>query len=295
MRGLDYSWARPTGATIREAGFEFVMRYIPRPGTGAHGLDAAELADLRANGLAVGLVFESWAERIFDGYPAGAADAQVSQAALTKLGMPLDLPIYFACDVDTEPAMLALVDDYLRGCISVLGLARVGIYGEYDVIDHCYRSGSAAWFWQTYGWSRGRKHPERHLYQYLNGQTLNGGEVDYNEAYGEEQGLWKVEDEVNQTDFEDLVLSIYAGAEERYSENDGVEQSLWGQTKPRAERLEVALWRMRDRAQAARDEAQSLAQDVDEAQRGSAGGANGIPPHKHEMTIAISSTGGVIK
>ena len=194
MRGVDYSWARPGGAAIREAGFEFAMRYVPYPGDGGKGLGAEEIADLRANGLAFGLVFESAAGRMFDGYPAGAEDAQQSEASVTTIGFPVSLPIYFACDVDTWPEMLALIDDYLQGCASVLGAGRVGVYGEFDVVEHCHEAGTATWFWQTYAWSGGQRSDWNHVYQYLNGQTLNGGAVDYNEA-AEEFGQWKPEED----------------------------------------------------------------------------------------------------
>ena len=192
MKGIDYSWSRPGGAAIKAAGFEFVCRYCPYPGDGGKGLTEDELADLHANGLGVVLVYESTAGRMFDGYPAGKFDAVRGLSAMRRLGFPEDRPLYFACDVDTQPEMLALVDDYLNGCASVLGVGRVGVYGEYDVVDHCWNAASASWAWQTYAWSSGRKHEWNHIYQYLNGQTLNDSAVDYNESYGDDFGQWEV-------------------------------------------------------------------------------------------------------
>lgn len=190
MKGIDYSWARPTGAAIKAAGFDFVMRYVPFPGDQGKGLTVAELADLRANGLAVGLVFETTADRALAGADAGAADAKVCLAAQTLLGWPDSLPFYFAVDFDAQPAQFDAIDAYLRGAAGVLGGERVGVYGSYAVIEHCCWAKTASWLWQTYAWSSDRRFMVAHIYQYQNGQTLNGGAVDYNTAIDGDAGLW---------------------------------------------------------------------------------------------------------
>ncbi len=233
-RGVDYSWSRPGGAAIKAAGFDFVMRYVPYPGDGGKGLTLDELRDLAENGLPVGLVFESTAGRMFDGYPAGEYDAQIAAAASDKFGLS-QMAIYFACDVDTQPDTIAYIDDYLAGAASVLGIMRVGVYGEYDVVEHCHEVGSAVWYWQTYAWSGGQKSSWRHIYQYENGQTLNGGAVDYNEAYGE-FGQWTPEEEemtpeqveaivtkVIGRDFSEYLEEYFAG---HFSERNGVVSEL---------------------------------------------------------------------
>ena len=61
--GIDYSWARPGGATIKRAGKKFVVRYLFEDGQGGKGLDASELADLVANGLEIVLVYEAYCTR----------------------------------------------------------------------------------------------------------------------------------------------------------------------------------------------------------------------------------------
>lgn len=278
MNGIDYSWARPTGAAIKAAGFDFVMRYVDYPGANGKGLTKVELDDLRAHGLAVGLVFESTANRALEGNAAGYHDAIAASAAIKKLGFPDDQPVYFAVDFDAQPKDMGAIDDYLGDAANELGLLRVGVYGSYAVIDHCHEQGTATWFWQTYAWSGGKQHPDRHIYQYRNGQTLNGGEVDYNEAYGDEQGLWLPEDDVTRTEYEDLVLALFAGSEER---------ALDGSTLPRADRLKNALWRLGERAEGREQSVASLA--------GSKAASLTVPPHRHDMQIAVAATGGVIK
>ena len=208
MKVLDYSWGRPGGEAIKAAGFDGVIRYVAYGGDGGKGLREEELADLRANGIDIGLVFESTAGRMFDGYPAGSDDAAQCVISGAAIGFPVDLPFYFACDVDIDPDMLALVDDYLAGAALVLGRARVGVYGEYDVIEHCHAVGSATWFWQTAAWSGGKRSDWNHIYQYSNGHVLNGAAVDYNEAVAE-FGQWKAREEDDMTPEE--VAAIAAG------------------------------------------------------------------------------------
>lgn len=197
MKGADWAYGRPTGAALVNAGYGFVIRYLDYPGASGKQLTVAEVADYRPAGLGIGTVFESWAERIFEGYPAGVADARQSLLSLAGLGMPTNNQVVFAaCDVDvTDAAQLALVDDYLNGMASVLGKRRVGIYGEYDVIDHCWKAGTAAWYWQTTAWSGQRLHPKRHCFQSWPQSTVNGVVVDVNESVGDTGWLWLPEKE----------------------------------------------------------------------------------------------------
>lgn len=55
------------------------------------------------------------------------------------------------------------VVEYLRGDGDVLGVDRVGVYGEADVVDRAHRDGVARWFWQTNAWSRRRISPHAHM------------------------------------------------------------------------------------------------------------------------------------
>lgn len=213
-KGVDYSFARPGGAAIAAAGFTFAMRYCPYSGDGGKGLTLAELDDLHANGIAVGLVYESTAGRPLAGYEAGDVDATVARAAMQQLAFPDDRPMYFAVDFNARPDHYAVIDQYLSGAASVLGLERVGVYGSYDVCAHCFMAATAKWFWQTYAWSAGKNFEWRNVYQYLNGQSLNGAAVDYNEAYGVDFGQWPVEDEMTPADaykLEAVWLALTAG------------------------------------------------------------------------------------
>lgn len=177
--GIDYSWARPGGARIKAAGKRFVVRYLFEDGQGGKGLDASELADLVANGLEIVLVYEAYAASAKEGRATGKAHAQAAQREINRLGLPANSPVYFAVDWDAQPGDQGAIDEYLRGCADTLGSSRVGVYAGYNVIDRCMANKTAAWFWQTYAWSGGKVREGIHIYQYLNGQNLNGA-VDYN-------------------------------------------------------------------------------------------------------------------
>jgi hypothetical protein len=191
MKGLDYSWGRPGGAAIAAAGFEFCIRYVPYSGDGGKGLTLPELADLHEHGIAVGLVFESVAERARAGRTAGERDARQVSLALTALGWPADRPVYFAVDFEASYAQLPMVMEYLRGAASVLGIERTGVYGSYRVVREAAEQDAARWYWQTYAWSGGQVYERNHVYQYLNDQRLNGAAVDFNEGTKGDIGAWE--------------------------------------------------------------------------------------------------------
>lgn len=277
-RGVDYSWARPGGQAIREAGFTFAMRYCPYPGDGGKGLTRGELDDLHANGVAVGLVFESTANRALGGRIAGLRDGSAVVEACEQLGWPDYEPVYFAVDFDATEEQQPAIDEYLRGAAVPLGLPLVGVYGGYHVVKRCWENGTAKWLWQTYAWSGGLVHPEVHVYQYLNGQTLNGAAVDYNEARKADFGQWRPdaaqEGDVTRQEYEDLILALFAGAEERDST---------GQTATRAGRLAAARYRIDSRANG---EDRSLLEIA--ASREAV-----VPEHRHDLAVELSQTGGV--
>lgn len=187
LEGVDYSWARPGGATLKRAGRHFAVRYLYPDGQGGKGLDLSELQDLQNNGVDVAVVFESYVSRPKEGKAAGIQDARTSQSELERLGLPKNMPVYFAVDWDATPGDQVAIDDYLRGCAEVLGAGRVGVYGGYWVIKRCFENQTAAYLWQTYAWSGGNLHPEAQLYQYRNGQDINGA-VDFCRALDDNYG-----------------------------------------------------------------------------------------------------------
>lgn len=187
MKGLDYSSSRPDLKKAKALGYGFVVRYLFPP---LKGVTVTEAKSIRAAGLGLAVVYESYAARAKEGYAAGAADGKTALAFARSIGFPDSRPLYFAVDFQPTTVELARVDAYLRGVAFVIGLSRTGVYGSYAVVDHCYARSTARWFWQTYAWSGGKVSAHAHLLQYRNGQTVAGASVDLNESRQADFGAW---------------------------------------------------------------------------------------------------------
>lgn len=176
MQILDYSAGYPGARAIRDAGFGGVIRYLRKEGTSrVRPITAAELADMRAHGLSVALVYQAVStSRVLAGRDAGAHDARWALAQAAAIGVPEPRAIYFAADRDiVGETQIVSVLAYLDGAASVLGRSRVGIYGEADVVARAVPE-HAAYGWQTAAWSGGRRTVDAHLFQRI-GQPVVGG------------------------------------------------------------------------------------------------------------------------
>jgi hypothetical protein len=190
MKGLDYSSGRPNLAAVKAAGYGFVVRYLFAPAPGGKGITKAEATVIRAAGLGLVVVYEEYAGRAKEGIASGVADGKIALAFARAIGFPESRPIYFAVDFDATTPQQPVIDAYLRGAGSVLGTARVGVYGSFGVVERCYVSGSARWYWQTYAWSGGKVSTHTHLLQYNNGQVVAGASVDLNQSRQLDFGAW---------------------------------------------------------------------------------------------------------
>jgi Domain of unknown function (DUF1906) len=159
---LDYSFARPTPASIRAAGYSAVMRYLstaPGHTLNPKDLTTAEVTMLHAAGLGIGLVWETTATRAGEGQAAGAADALAADAQADALGYPLTCPLFYACDYDAAPNVVA---PYFTG-VKAKARRPVGVYGSARVIEGTL----APYKWQCSAWSHGVVSSQAHLYQRL--------------------------------------------------------------------------------------------------------------------------------
>lgn len=203
MLGLDYSGGRPTAAQIRAAGYGFVMRYLDNGLSGRANLTSPELADLTAGGVRVGVAWESQASRAAAGFAAGQADARAADVATKAVGAA-GWPVYFAVDFDIPDyapgadggsatgalEKLGPVGAYFGGILSVLPLARVGVYGGYWAVKRVLDAGLAYLAWQTAAWSGGNVDSRIHLLQRVGYVTVGGVQCDVNEMRQEDFG-WR--------------------------------------------------------------------------------------------------------
>lgn len=145
LKVIDYSFARFKGSTLKSAGIDIAIRYLPT--SSGKDLTTAEVTDLHGNGVSLAVVFETTTGRSSAGFFAGVADAQRANKAAESLGWPSERPIYYADDQGTPWSNVA---PYFEGVASVIARPW-GIYGPYDVIEGA-RS-KTKWLWQCAGYS----------------------------------------------------------------------------------------------------------------------------------------------
>lgn len=199
MLGLDYAGGRPSAAAIAAAGFDFAVRYLSSGGPALPGklLTSDEADDLRANGVDIVSNWETTADRMLDGYQAGVDDATAALAHVLACGGRKDRPIYFSADMDTTPEQQCMIDDYLRGAASVLGVEQVGIYGGYWSVSRALDHGTARWAWQTDAWSGGNLDPRANIHQRIGFVWVDGVECDQNQALTADFGQWSAHGKEN--------------------------------------------------------------------------------------------------
>jgi hypothetical protein len=186
--GWDYSWYNPADSTLTSNGVQFVCRYLSYDTTGKN-IDAAEYTHLHGLGISVVLNWEYNTQAPKSGYSQGVSDATKAESLRQSIGAPANAPIYFSVDFDASPGDQTAIDQYLAGAASVIGHSRVGVYGSYYVVERCYASGSASWFWQTYAWSGGSISSHAHIHQFNNG--IQSGNADEDHALKPEYGQIK--------------------------------------------------------------------------------------------------------
>lgn len=172
---VDYSWARPGGAALKAAGKEAVGRYL-YPGAGK-GLGVSELADLINHGLSVWFIYEGTGSDATN-YANGVNDARIAEAQAAALGHA-GAVIYFACDWDVTAAQEGGVEAYFQGVNAVISKEKSGVYGSFAIVEDLFSKGLISFGYQTYAWSGGKVSSHANIYQYLNGQVINGGSVDF--------------------------------------------------------------------------------------------------------------------
>lgn len=216
QRGVDYYGGpeRPTPDELIKSNINFVMRYIPYNNAGK-GITKEELDSLLAAGLSVGFVWQRYGDeflatqrevselgiKLGDSFNAGVKMAQKAKAGMDSLGVPSNIPIYFAfegaaADVDGNPGVAGSRDitieevpkllQFLKGCESVVGKQRVGMYGGGPSMLKVAEASAATYYWQSRGWTREKTSSgQLSLYSFTNllqykAGSLYGKTVDFN-------------------------------------------------------------------------------------------------------------------
>lgn len=195
--GLDYT-AGPALASMKGASVAFVCRYVGYfSGYNLNAIATAqnkvltpgEAQQLSQDGISIISNYEWYANRATENASSGVWDAQTAQTIHAACGGPSDRPIYFSVDADVPGASTA---NYFRGVASVIGLARTGAYGSYQVIQYLLDNNLISWAWQTEAWSNGLWDSRNHIEQYQNGVLMDGASVDYNRSLKSDFGQWRI-------------------------------------------------------------------------------------------------------
>jgi len=174
--GCDYSGNGPSVATLQSDGFRFVGLFFT--GDPKATISASQLKPLMSVGIDVVLGWEGSAAEANStslGLTDGEADAKNALAQATALGVPSNRPIYFAISIDPNATQIPNVEQYFTGVAKVLNPDRIGVFGDYTIVDDILTKKLATWGWQTSEFSSGKWASGAHLHQVQTGVGSDDG------------------------------------------------------------------------------------------------------------------------
>jgi hypothetical protein len=180
------------GGSLRKSGLSGgILRYAS-VGRGNVNISPAEVRDLQANGIPIGIVCEHESDWILR---AGVAARVNGSRQITRAcGLP-DGVIYLAADLDiteggpTRPGSAgdrnmqrALTS--IEQAAGVVGKDNVGFYGSFFGIAWLVnRAPWLRWYWQTEAWSMRQRHSHACLFQRAQSAHVHGVSVDIDEIW----------------------------------------------------------------------------------------------------------------
>lgn len=173
---------------LKNAGYHFALRYL---GNSWKSFNKAESVAIQKVGLNLCSIYQSTANKAFYFNKAqGLKDGKQATIWANKVGQPKGSAIYFAVDYGAKSlSQLSDIKKYFAGVKTAISKDfKVGVYGSYTVIEAM--KGLVDYYWQTYAWSSGKISKHAHLRQYHNNVTVQGVNIDKNEAYKNDIGQW---------------------------------------------------------------------------------------------------------
>ena len=140
---------------MRILGYEYAIRYIV-PQSNSKSLTKDEAEGLLSAGLAVGLCWETTADRAKSGAVGGLADGKAAKECAAAVGVPSNTVIYFAVDYNAQPNDYDAISAYMIAAASACRPYRLGVYGCYAVVEEMHRRGIGVSLWQCVAWSGGK-------------------------------------------------------------------------------------------------------------------------------------------
>jgi hypothetical protein len=174
---VDYSYTYVGADQIAGDGHLGTERYL---GTDGRCITVWERDELLAEGLGIGLIWESAADRSLDGYWAGVDDAGEANYQADRLGAPGWVPIRYATDFHASHDQIwGPIREYHRGIVDAGGRPP-GVYGGAPVIDMAWSEFGMRFGWQAAAasWSNYQLSPNAVLLQEV--EQIWGGAADVN-------------------------------------------------------------------------------------------------------------------
>ena len=200
---IDYAAGVPSAASIKAAGHLGAVRYVSnrRPGTKnwmiGKPVTLAETRSFAQLGLQTASVYQYGKAETADwkrGAAGAATHAPQAIALHVAAGGPTNRPIYVAIDDNPTRAQYNnQIRPYLRAFKVALEAAgyRLGIYGNYYVIDWAIADGLGEYFWLHNWGSDGRIHPRTTIHQIrIDKDKLDGVGIDMNNVHARDWGQW---------------------------------------------------------------------------------------------------------
>lgn len=196
-------------------GIKFAARYLVPVQYAWKRLTRAEAEAITAAVIQIVSVFQRGKNDAAGGAINGIRDGMTAYEEAKLIDQPEGTAIYFAVDYNAQPKDYDVIEAYLRAAATKLPGYEVGVYASYAVVEEMARRCACKHFWQTYAWSGGKRSEKANIYQYKNGQTLAGHEVDLNDSFGGE-GWWDtvekqpVEDKFDKESAEEVIAILGA-------------------------------------------------------------------------------------
>lgn len=212
-KGIDFSYSPPDLACVAAGGNEFVVRYIGDGSSEKH-IDRAEVDDIRNHELNLVLVYQRDKTFMLGGAGAGRIAVQEAVAARARLGLPENVPIYFACDTDmttTSESNWSAVQNFLLEVSNAIPANQVGVYGGLATIERLVPN-FAHYGWQTRAWSTRSGvltwSNKAHIRQTVVDVAYCGGTVDHDVSVVEDYGQYpRLEDDMDISELDDRARS----------------------------------------------------------------------------------------
>lgn len=162
-KGVDTAarFSKTHAKILADNGITFVGRYLVNP-TQSKAITDTEAKALHDAGLAILLIYETYAARAREGEQAGKQDGYAAYSFAKQLGVPDGAAIYFAVDYNAVKSDYPAIEAYLYAAKAACAPYRCGVYGHCDLVN----SIKADCYMQCVAWSGGLLSEKANIYQY---------------------------------------------------------------------------------------------------------------------------------